>query len=311
VLEWFWRGRALRELKANQVESAAAKDLAMRARLLFELGERASKPAESLSSPAQAAAAELYRESAYFAARALAADSTTGPQPWPHLDAALLERALGSNDQQAVVALVEESDFIALWSLTREEQAQRAHQLASVAKGLIAELDWRSRAKDGLWIQRLIRVGGLFALILGILLTVRAFSDSAEKARDLASGKAWRTSSQAGGFGCTSPQQQCGENNDFFFHTQEEQDPWVEIDLGKATRFSAVRVVNRRDCCFDRAVPLVIEVSSDQQAWREIARRPTSFSSWLAEVPSTKARYVRVRAANRTILHLATVRVLR
>jgi hypothetical protein len=311
VLEWFWRGRALRDLKANQVESPAVKELASRARLLFELGERASKPAEPLPTAAHAAAAELYRESAYFAARALAGESANGAPPWPHLDPALLDRVLGSNDQQEVVARVEGSDFVAFWSLTREEQAQRATQLAAVSKGLMTELDWRSRAKDALWIQRLIRVGGLFAFMLGILLTVRAFSDSAEKARDIASGKAWRTSSQAGGFGCTSPQQQCGDNNDFFFHTQEEQDPWIEIDLGKAMRFSGVRVMNRRDGFFDRAVPLVIEVSNDRQSFREIARRPTSFSSWLAEFPQTKARYVRVRAANRTILHLATVRVLR
>ena len=136
-------------------------------------------------------------------------------------------------------------------------------------------------------------------------------SDQAERARDLAAGKPWRTSSSAPGLGCTSPLQRCGENNDFFFHTAEQLDPWLEIDLGKPTRFTAVRVDNRRDCCFDRAVPLIIEVSNEQQGFREIARRSSSFSSWLATFPPTRARYVRVRVPARTVMHLAQIRVLR
>jgi hypothetical protein len=317
VCNWFWRGRQLKELRqSSSVESPRVRQLALRSRLMFELAERALRPAEPLPYPGDAAAAELYRQAAYWAVRAVAAAleraASSSNDPWVALRAPARQALTGSEeDLSDVRALVENSTFVETWELSEEQRAARATELAGIAKTLLEELAWRTRARDALWIQRVVRIALLLAVVLGLVSGVRWQMDRSEQGRDLAIGKPWRASSAIGGVGCTSPLQECGDNTDYFFHTNDENSPWLEVDLGKPTSFSAVRVENRRDCCFDRASPLIVEVSSDQTHFHEVARHTTSFSSWLATFGPTQARYVRLRIPRQTLLHLARVRVLR
>jgi hypothetical protein len=315
VLGWFWRGRELRALdRARRAQSARVAPLESRARLLYACAEHLATPAESLPASADPVAYDLYRRAAYWAARALSLARGAGqPEhatPWTSFDAetfARLERAAGSAELEARV----EAEDVEIWQLPRDQQAQRAEQLRRVAAALIAELEAPARARDSLLLQRVFRIGAVFALIAAVFGVVSYLQNSAEERRDLATGKPWRASSTFANLGCTSPVQQCSESPDFFFHTREESNAWVEIDLGTRMRFSAVRVINRRDCCFERAVPLVLEVADQPEAFHEIARRTSSFSSWLATFPATEARYVRLRGTSRNSLHLAQVRVLR
>jgi hypothetical protein len=125
---------------------------------------------------------------------------------------------------------------------------------------------------------------------------------------DLAAGKPWRASSSLDT--CKPLEHSCtSTRTDIFFHTVEEAEPWLEIDLGRPTSFSVVDVTNRSDCCPDRAVPLAIEVSNDRTTWREVARRKETFSEWRAKFKSQQARYVRLRVLRRTLLHLEKVAV--
>jgi hypothetical protein len=91
------------------------------------------------------------------------------------------------------------------------------------------------------------------------------------------------------------------------FHTETENDPWIEIDLGAPKKVIRVEVINRGDCCADRAVPLVAEVSTDRMKWAQVARREEPFGTWKASFPARVARYVRLRAARHTVLHLQGV----
>lgn len=149
-------------------------------------------------------------------------------------------------------------------------------------------------------------------LVLGAFLVVAMLVNSAVRIalrpKDLAEGKPWRTSSAA--LSCVPAEHNCGgTKTDILFHTQEEDSPWFELDLGAPTSISAATVRNRTDCCQDRAIPLVLEVSDDQATWREVARRDAAFVTWNVEFPSQTARYVRARALRRTILHLDGVLV--
>jgi len=315
VLGWFWRGRELSQLKqARRARPPRAAELESRARLLYACAERLAKPSEALPASADAVAYDLYRRSAYWAARALshAAGSTDGETsgPWRALDAETLQRLARAASHDELEASVELEDTT-VWELPADQQAQRAERLRRVAAALIAELETPARARDTLLLQRVFRIAAVLALI-GLVLGTRSYlQNSAEERRDLAVGKAWRASSTFANLGCTSPVQQCSESPDFFFHTREESNAWVEIDLGARMRFTEVRVINRRDCCFERAVPLILEVADQPEAFHEIARRTSSFSSWLASFPPTEARYVRLRSTSRNSLHLAQVRVLR
>jgi len=73
---------------------------------------------------------------------------------------------------------------------------------------------------------------------------------------------------------------------------------------------SAVLVENRIGCCEDRAVPLIVEVSTDNKRWQTVAKRSQSFNHWRAEFSRVDARWVRVTALRRTYLHLSRVRLM-
>ncbi len=116
---------------------------------------------------------------------------------------------------------------------------------------------------------------------------------------DLAAGKSWRTSSTLA----------AGYTAKILFHTNEEMNPWFEIDLGTRETVKALMVKNRADSNQDRAIPLIAEVSDDQSTWHEVARRDASFSIWELKFPPRKTRFVRLRVPRVTALHLEEVKV--
>ena len=46
----------------------------------------------------------------------------------------------------------------------------------------------------------------------------------------------------------------------YFFHTLDDEEPWLSIDLGKARTVTAVELRNRLDCCRDRALEVSVEL---------------------------------------------------
>ena len=102
---------------------------------------------------------------------------------------------------------------------------------------------------------------------------------------------------------------QLGDHGPFelVFHTKNESDPWVIIDLGETRKISKVSLLQRSDCCKDRGVPLVVEVGDESQTFVEVASRKEPFAEWTAKFPPQSARYVKLRATKRTYLHLRDV----
>ena len=94
-----------------------------------------------------------------------------------------------------------------------------------------------------------------------------------------------------------------------FFHTNAEPSPWIEFDLGRVRPVRYVRVVNRSDCCGDRAVPLHLELSTDHRRWTHIAQRAYAFEDWSQRFTPTPARWVRVRSTRGDYLHLERVEI--
>jgi hypothetical protein len=94
-----------------------------------------------------------------------------------------------------------------------------------------------------------------------------------------------------------------------FFHTEEQANPWVILDLSSERRFHAISVINREDCCEDRAVPLVVETSNDQKTWTKIAEKKEVFAIWTGEFSETSARYLRLSVPRTTVFHLEEVTV--
>lgn len=137
------------------------------------------------------------------------------------------------------------------------------------------------------------------ALLAGASRGVRALHG-----RDIAVGKKWRTSTGQAAASGTVPK---STSADYFFHTKEEPNPWFEVDLGAPTTVGSVVMENRRDCCFARALPVIVELSNDAKTFREVGKTTEEFRSVRVSFAPTSARYVRLRVPHRSFLHLAEV----
>lgn len=317
AVEWLLRRNALRAAYA-----VAASDTASRrtyrhyARVALELAER-SRELRSPGTPPAAlpARSELYRESAYWALLTLQPPSGSPPsyaELWARTTPERLAAIAGSAEAaERLRELAVNSSFFDLAAPSPEEQDRRAHALAALAHGLEPLVEDPVARVEALQQQRLWRIAVpvIGVLTVAFMLLPRLKEWNAQR-NDLAFGKPWRASSEW--IKCQPEERRCGNFLDkgIFFHTNEEASPWVEFDLGKEARFSEVEVINRSDCCAERAVPLIVEVSSNRKTFRSVARRDAGFDRWLAEFPPVQARYVRLRVDGNSVLHLERVRVL-
>jgi hypothetical protein len=131
---------------------------------------------------------------------------------------------------------------------------------------------------------------------------------SATHSADLAEGKPWRASSAFHDFTASGTMSET-RGQGIFFHTEEEENPWFEIDLGLPRLVRAVTIVNRSDCCRERAVPLVVSIGTDRSNMKEVGRRTSEFSVWSAPFVPQQARYVRIHVPRKSLLHLELVHV--
>jgi hypothetical protein len=309
VKEWFWRGHALKDAKSASKASTVSRERLRRARLAAEFAGRMIDPAEPwYDGSALPLAISLYREAAYWVllAHSDAEEPTTlrellasGGYPTGDLseaDASLVKDVLG------------EKTFVQTADESGDALRRQAVLCRTFVHGLIRSELAADRKVTRVLVQRLLRIGVVALAVLGVALAINAAVQRAIRGPDLAAGKSWTASSKA--FDCNPAEKSCGgAHTAIFFHTLEEVNPWVQIDLGARKKFRRVRIENRDDCCEDRAVPLVVETSNDGNEFREVGRRTDAFDDWDATFDQVTARYVRVRADRKTYLHLAHVGV--
>jgi hypothetical protein len=303
--------------RASAGRAGSCHELTERARTSLLVGRSVLEPTERDVNNTDAVACELFRQSAYWSLKGLAAARAASRSGEPDADlwtgateALVLRTAGNSETLPALKKAVSAASFVEFADMPPEERSRLVPALRQGAEALLAELDRPARAWEMLWLQRVLRIGMVFVLLAAVALGIVWARQSAERRQDIAVGKSWRQSSRMNNEGCEPPHQSCENSPYFFFHTSSEQNPSLEIDLGQSRKFSKIRVVNREDCCADRAVPLIVEVSVDQNTWREVARRNEVFSSWLAEFSPVEARWVRLRVDKNSYFHLAAVRIL-
>jgi hypothetical protein len=311
--QWFWREDSMRELQRAMPPERAR--LLQSARATAEVARRVEESPEPFEYRVDAILCDLYRQSIHWSLRALLADasSTEAAVVPTQVPAQLLSKAVpDAETRRRIETALQKASFESFDDLPEREWASLIAALRRVALTLVSELETDKRTAEALWTQRFLRLGLVLGLLGVVALAALKLLDGAEQRRDLAVGASWRASSvYPGAAGCRSPQQECADSPEFFFHTEEEQAPWIEFDLGSAQQISGTRVDNRKDCCVDRAAPMVVEVSSDQHHWQRVARRDATFTSWSAHFTPVRARWVRFRLEQRTSLHLQHVRILR
>lgn len=317
---WFWRGDALLEvMRTSVVTSPRTRELYRRARLADELGRRTLDKRGAKRPLDTAHAAEFFRQAVTWILCALddGSASKSGPRSPATLDElwagparSTLAEAVGDPlVLSAAEPLLLGASFVRYAELAEPERKETAEHLRTLVRRLFSAVEAGQARFDKIYRRRSLHVGLvlLVAIVLFMLATVGV--EQREGRRDLARGQPWKTSSHLMG-GCTSPAQSCPESPMYFFHTQEDERPWIVIDLGAKVRFSSLRIRNRIECCADRGIPLVVEVSSDQKKWKQVARRGEQFDVWKPEFETQSARWVRLRAVTKTWLHLHSIRVL-
>jgi len=179
------------------------------------------------------------------------------------------------------------------------ELEQAFRELGALSTALLERFTAPRRQLRSVRLRRVALAG----LALVLALVAQQLAPTIHLQPSLTAGQPWRASSALDV--CKPKEHWCADAvTDIFFCTNDENNPWVEFDLGDRKTFSHLVVKNRSDCCPDRAVPLALEVSDDRTTWREVARRDDTFSTWRADFPATRARYARLRVLRRSILHL-------
>jgi hypothetical protein len=321
VLDWFWLTSAERAARVPLGGSARVLELSSRAALAYEAGQRTLRPAEPFAQMgAEALASELFREAIHAALAAHLEVESPGVAAAPvpdlasleeRIDAALIAR-LGPSGAQltALRAELGAGSYLRFAELSAGEQKQLAARFEALCGALLDPLSGVRHRLERIWARRVLHLLGLLAAVLAVVWSVQATLRWRREATDLAPRAGWTLSSNWAAGGCKSPEQVCVGGESYFFHTGQEPDPWIRFDLGKERRVSGVSVENRRDCCTERADPLVVAVSSDGKKWSEVARHSGSFTEWTARFPSTKARYVKLHVPGPpTVLHLSRVRI--
>lgn len=105
-----------------------------------------------------------------------------------------------------------------------------------------------------------------------------------------------------------------GEGHEpFAFHTAEEAQPWVQVDLGRVRRLTGVAIRNRTDGNGARTSSLRMSVSTDGAAWNEVATADGPAPEWNLSLLNgdapREARYLRVALGSKGYLHLSRLRV--
>jgi len=182
--------------------------------------------------------------------------------------------------------------------------------LKSVADRLIRHGAQRLRAHRRLLVAISLRWLLLALAVATVIGAVLAASPIGREwlARNRLAHATWKASSADAGQPLEGKMPPSGEPT-FFMHTKLEDNPWIELEIpgGVARRISRVVVANRSDCCYGRALPLVVEISPDRQSWTEVARRTEPFEHWTARFVPTATRWIRLRVSRRSFLHLRDV----
>jgi hypothetical protein len=254
-------------------------------------------------------ALELYAQAAYWLGRAARPDE-------PAQAAASLGKLIALEPEtqgwllpcdEATLRVLEEP-FHARAERSREEIEQRAREAQRWLAVALARAEERVSPVSELRARRALRVYPALALAVGLMLGAIVLAVRGARGPDLAASRPWRASSSL--YECRPSAHQCGGvTTDIFFHTQDEDNPWVEIDLQSVRRIGRVEVDNRTDSAAERAVPLILEVSSDGKSYRKVAEQTQVFNTWDARFAPTAARYVRLRSPRKTMLHLERISV--
>ncbi len=105
------------------------------------------------------------------------------------------------------------------------------------------------------------------------------------------------------------------KNGKWGFHTENEEKPWWQIDLGKATALGRIILYNRCDLA-ERNSRLMVLISDEAKNFRQVYQHNgTTFYGYtdkkplVIELSDTEARYIRLQLPGKSYFHLDEVEI--
>jgi len=306
---WFSQQQIIQESRTQvAAKSHRRNKLEQYAMISAEAGDRALHPVTPLRSGSGEVVSALLHKEGIRATLLALGSSVAGLAEDEALRAQLTGALPEAVSFERLCELVTESPDIDGVEGNLRVRSAEAEALAGASRALIKVARAPEHQLQRALARRFVRVGVTVVLLALAVIGVAETGARIARGPNLAADTPWRASSAYKGFSAEAGT--CdGNETRIFFHTNREQAPWVELDLGEPTLIGRVDVQNRRDCCRDRSFPLAIEGSLDGQEWQELGRQTEPFSKWTLEFEPTKARYVRAKALKRTFLHLESLEV--
>ena len=222
---------------------------------------------------------------------------------------------LNHHELSALKACLARGGELSLGGLGTKQRRRMVRCLRQAMRLLMGSLNGDDEEVARLKKLRWIRLGTVAAVVLCLLGITAANYENRRRGPNIALNRPTKASSTypTEFFHCyklsDAAQVVNGKRAMVGVHTTLETNPFVTIDLGTPQSFNEVVVYNRNDCCNDRGLPLAIEVSDDDRNYRVIAEQRNTFLIWTAKNLRARGRYVRLRAAATTYLHLAEVEI--
>jgi hypothetical protein len=254
----------------------------------------------------------LYREGLLMLARVLIVARGEEAVEVPTDPEATLERfaALIGSERTTLVAALRDSlsvpDGTSLDRLPREALETRANSLSKLAVQLVALVEPTTRERA--WFAQYAPAVS-FLLTLVVLLGTAAYF--AFLPTNIAKGKPVVASSA----GLDTKPEGAVDGRDqgaYGFHSEGEASPWIRVDLGRLYRITEIKIRGRHDCCYAQSVPMVCEVSDDDEQFSVIGTRTEPFEQvepWSLSPKGIEGRFVRVRSLNPSVLVLSEIEV--
>lgn len=322
AIDWILVTSAVRDARARlAAEDRRTGAQLQQARLVAEVMKRVAEPVEALPAGNRAAIIlALGRE----AVTAILADPPSAPVPTdargpgegapaaaepPHpataslslseaLDRTPPELLLSAAPDATTLGAIKEA-LLACPAPVGVEASERQEQLAVRVRAFVETLLWNAdalrRRLDHLLVLRLARLTMVAAALLLMAFGVYKVT----RGPNLAAGKPWKTSTRWAG--CSADPTCEGV---LLFHTLEEKEPWAEVDLLKPQTIHRIEVKNRVECCAERLVPLVVEVSLDGKQWTEVGRTKEQFTNWTTKFAPRPVRYIKLHVARVSTMHI-------
>jgi hypothetical protein len=214
---------------------------------------------------------------------------------------------LTAENNATLTAMLGPGRDVTMAKLTDEARETFAAGLHELVMRLAEPLEFEAHRLGRALFARWSRVLGV-ALVLVLAATFTGKWGSKKFGKpNLALHASVTASSQFPGQGTDHSMLVDGDPDTLGFHTLENGQNWVLIDLGKVQKFDKIVVYNRPDGYEERAVPLKVEVSKDGQNYTQVAERKETFDKWKATGLKAEARYVRLKNNPGQFFHLAEV----